>query len=171
MIKGDRISFRKVFREDLDILLEWENNPEHWEFSETSNLYSKETMRQFVNSKHDLFLNNQLRLMILHDDQLVGCIDLFDFEPFHLRAGVGILIDAEYRRKGYAKASLLLLLEYVFKNLKINQLHCKINSNNKISLSLFESCGFKKTGTFKSWMLSNNQWDDLIFLQCISKTL
>ena len=42
-------------------------------------------------------------LMIDHipDGKTVGTIDIFDFDPFHNRAGIGILIaDEEYRTKG-----------------------------------------------------------------------
>ena len=42
--------------------------------------------------------------------QAVGAVDLFDFEPYHLRAGVGILIHkAENRGKGYAGDALQAL--------------------------------------------------------------
>ena len=143
MIKGDVVSFRYVIEEDIDILLKWENDPSNWRFSETPSFYSKDSMKQFIESTHDLFLNNQVRFMIIVNEKLVGCIDLFDFDPIHLRAGTGILIDADHRRKGYAGKSLLLLQDYTFNQLKLNQLYCKINSNNAPSLSLFKSYGFE----------------------------
>ena len=171
MIKGDVVSFRYVIEEDVDILLKWENDPSNWRFSETPSFYSKDSMKQFIESTHDLFLNNQVRFMIVVNEKLVGCIDLFDFDPIHLRVGTGILIDADQRRKGYAEKSLLLLQDYTFNKLKLNQLYCKINSDNTPSLSLFSSCGFEITGIFKSWINNNNEWEDLHFLQCFSKTV
>ena len=152
MIKGDVVSFRYVTEEDIDVLLKWENDPSNWRFSETPFFYSKDSMKQFIESTHDLFLNNQVRFMIVVNQELVGCIDLFDFDPIHLRAGTGILIDADHRRKGYAKKSLHLLQDYTFNKLKLNQLYCKINNNNSPSLSLFVSCGFEISGSFKFWI-------------------
>ena len=103
MIKGKRIWLRKIVSSDLDILLDWENNQLHHQFSDSPSFYSKQIMESFVNSTQDLFVNNQLRLMIDFEGDVVGCIDLFDFDPFHLRAGVGILIDSKYRKRGLAK--------------------------------------------------------------------
>ena len=168
MIKGNTVSFRYVIKDDIDVLLKWENDPANSRFSESPSFYSKDTMQQFIESTHDLFLNNQLRFMIVVDDEPVGCVDLFEFDPIHLRTGTGILIDAEYRRKGYAKKSLKLLQEYVFNQLNLNQVYCKINNSNKASLELFKSCNFKLSGTFKSWVNNNGQWEDIHFLQCFS---
>ena len=152
MIKGELVSFRHVIKDDIDVLLKWENDPSNWRYSETPSFYSKGSMKQFIESTHDLFLNNQIRFMIIVDEKLVGCIDLFDFDPIHLRAGTGILIDADHRRKGYAGKSLLLLKEYAFNQLKLNQLYCKINNSNIASLALFKACDFKLSGTFRSWI-------------------
>jgi hypothetical protein len=48
----------------------------------------------------------------------IGSIDLFDFDHFHGRAGVGILIaDPADRKKGYASAALACLVNYAFETL------------------------------------------------------
>ena len=168
MIKGKRIWLRKIVSSDLNILLDWENNQIHHQFSDSPSFYSKQIMETFVNSTQDLFVNNQLRLMIDFEGDVVGCIDLFDFDPFHLRAGVGILIDSKYRKKGLAKESILLLEDYVFKNLGINQLHCKISISNKISIALFESCGYHESGRLKSWLKTKHLFEDVLIYQKLS---
>ena len=49
------------------------------------------------------------------DKMTIGTIDIFDFDPFHKRAGLGILIaDEAYRRKGYASMSLTCLNRILF---------------------------------------------------------
>ena len=98
MIKDEIVSFRYVIEQDIDVLLKWENDPSNWRFSETPSFYSKDSMKQFIESTHDLFINNQVRFMIIVNEKIVGCIDLFDFDPIHLRAGAGILIDPDQRR-------------------------------------------------------------------------
>jgi len=165
MISGKRIVLRKIIPTDLDVLLNWENDPANHEFSEVPSFYSREMMNDFVCSNHDLFINNQLRLMVIYNNFPVGCVDLFDFDPFHLRAGVGVLIDAKYRDIGLAKESLLLLEMYSFNNLNLNQLHCKISVNNLRSVGLFKSCGYQVSGELKSWLKTQNTFDNVLFLQ------
>jgi RimJ/RimL family protein N-acetyltransferase len=64
----------------------------------------------------DPFKTRQIRFMIdLCKDPgtPVGTIDLFDFDPHHMRAGIGILVaSTTQRRRGYASDALNTLLSY-----------------------------------------------------------
>ena len=83
----------------------------------------------------------------------VGAIDLFDFEPFHQRAGVGILIaNKEHREKGMATEALAILIGYAFKTLRLHQLYCSIATNNEPSINLFTKAGFILIGEKKDWL-------------------
>ena len=98
----------------------------------------------------------------------MGAIDLFDFDPSHLRAGIGILIAAaDDRNKGYAGEALQSLINYCFSILKLKQVYCNITENNQASLRLFIKNGFVITGQKKDWIKSNDQWQTEFFLQLI----
>ena len=58
MIKGEVVSFRHVLPDDIGVLLKWENDPANWRFSESPYFYSENSMKNFIDSTHDLFLNN-----------------------------------------------------------------------------------------------------------------
>lgn len=96
----------------------------------------------------------------------VGCIDLFEFDKFNLRAGVGILIaEPEDRKNGYAKEALSLLTNYCFEVLNLRQLYCHITIDNKASLQLFKTCGFEQSGTNRDWVKKGNAFIDAVFMQ------
>ena len=65
--------------------------------------FSRFTLKRYVEKSHkNMYETGQLRLMIDHieDKVTIGTIDIFDFDPFHKRAGVGILIANEsYKEK------------------------------------------------------------------------
>jgi diamine N-acetyltransferase len=83
----------------------------------------------------------------------IGTIDIFDFDPFHKRAGLGILIaDEKYRRKGYASMALKCLIDYCFETLLLHQLYCNILDNNCESIDLFVKLGFNEIGIKKDWI-------------------
>jgi diamine N-acetyltransferase len=99
----------------------------------------------------------------------VGLIDLFDFDPFHLRAGVGILIaNKKYRQKGFATEALQLLTRYAFETLQLHQLYCNIAANNSVSLQLFTNGGFTTVGVKKDWLKDVDGWVDELMLQAIN---
>src|SRR3954469_9733252 len=125
-IKGKDIYLRALEPSDVDVLYKWENNRQIWHVSNTQTPFSRYVLEQFlVNAHEDIYTNKQLRLIISENDKedAVGAIDLFDFDPYHLRAGVGILIADEHRNKGYALEALQLLQEYAFKTLLLQQLY------------------------------------------------
>ena len=126
-----------------------------------------------MNAQLDIFSTRQLRFMIdkvQPADQLntIGTIDLYDFEPAHRRAGVGVLIISEERGKGYASEALELLIDYAFNTLNLHQLFSHISSSNIVSLNLFAKHKFEMAGLKKEWLLIDNQWVDEYILQRIN---
>ncbi len=171
LLTGKKIRLRALEPEDLEWLYEWENDTEIWDISETFSPVSRYLLKKYLENAHkDIFETKQLRLMIqiLDKEDPIGTVDLFDFDHFHKRAGVGILIaDKTQRKKGYASESLDLVKSYCFELLKLNQVYCSISVKNKISLSLFEKAGYIITGTRKKWNWNGSGFTDEYFLQLL----
>jgi len=166
------IKLRALEPEDLELLYEWENNDSNWIISNTISPFSKYILKRYLENSHkNIYETGQLRLMIDHipDKITIGTIDIFDFDPFHNRAGLGILIaDEAYRRKGYASMALTCLIEYCFKTLRLHQLYCNILANNCESMDLFKKQGFVQTGQKKDWIKTSDNYFDEYFFQLIN---
>ena len=158
--------------EDIQVLYRWENDPSGWLVSGTVAPFSRQVIKKYLDASHqDIYTNKELRLIIelIEEGLPIGCIDLFDFDPGHHRAGVGIIIgEQEKRSSGYANEALSLLIEYAFGVLGLHQLFANIAVDNFPSLKLFENCGFHISGTKKEWILSGGKRVDEHFLQLIS---
>ncbi|MGC9470578.1 MAG: GNAT family N-acetyltransferase [Bacteroidales bacterium] len=172
LLENKRIRLRAMEPEDLEVLYLWENDPRHWKVSQTLIPFSKFTLKQFIKqSTNDLYTTRQFRLMIIrkNDNHPLGAIDLFDFDPYHKRGGVGILIHNEnHRNKGYASEALQLFKEYCFGHLKLHQLYCHIATDNQASLRLFTGNGFTVIGEKKEWLFNGNGFSGEWMLQCIN---
>jgi diamine N-acetyltransferase len=170
-LENNRIQLRAVEPEDLEYLFQWENDTELWHLSNTLTPFSRFTLKKYIESAaSDIFESKQLRLMIERkvDGIAIGAIDLFDFDPFHLRAGIGILIaEKAQRRKGFASEALDLIIDYGFETLGLKQLYCNITENNSESLKLFISKGFIITGQKQAWIKSGENWLTEYFLQLL----
>ncbi|MEA3503579.1 MAG: GNAT family N-acetyltransferase [Bacteroidota bacterium] len=170
-IKGENIALRALDLNDAELLYQWENDMELWHLGNTQVPFSKFTLEQYVmNGGQDIYTAKQLRLMIdfTKQDISIGTIDLFDFDPFNQRAGIGIMIRKEFRKQGLAGESLDLLIEYCFDTLKLHQLYCNILEENTESIKLFQSRNFNITGKKKDWVYKNNQWITEFSLQLIN---
>ncbi len=171
-MKYKEIRLRALEPEDLELLYDWENNESYWAISNTISPFSKYTLKRYLENSHkNIYEAGQLRLMIEHlnDKVTIGTIDIFDFDPFHKRAGLGILIVNEaYRRKGYASMALTCLISYCFHTLQLHQLYCNILSSNIESMELFKKLGFVQAGIKKEWIKTSEGYLDEYIFQLIN---
>jgi diamine N-acetyltransferase len=172
-LQGDLVYLRALEPTDLDFLYDLENDENVWEISNTATPFSKFILKQYLKNSHrDIYEVKQLRLVICTkaSGKPVGLIDLYNFDPKHLRVGVGIIIfNSDNRGKGFATEALKLIHNYVGKHLKAHQLYASITADNKKSISLFEKAGYHKTGVKKDWILSGETYKDELFYQLLLK--
>ena len=142
MLKSDKILLRPLQLSDLDFLFEIENNKENWKYGTENKQYTKEELANYIaNAKQDISNAGQFRFVIDFENTPIGFIDLFDYKTNS--AGVGVIIVKNYRRRGFSKEALELLIDYATNTLKIEKLHCNIQKDNLASIKLFTSCGFE----------------------------
>lgn len=165
MIKGEKITLRACEPNDINFLYKWENDYSLWHITNTYIPFSKSTLIKYLESIQDIYTDKQLRLIIEVNAQPVGMIDLFDYEPFHSRAGIGILIaDEQNRSHGLATDALSTLKTYCKNTLGIRLLFCNILITNEPSIRLFEKSGFKKCGIKPKWHKQGDEFvDELIY--------
>ena len=115
-----------------------------------------------ANAHKDIFEIRQIKFTITaQDDTAVGFIDLFDYEPLHHRAGVGLAVRKQDQNKGiWQSAALELIGVYAQKHLQLHQLYANIAEENKISIQLFEGQGYCFAGKKKDWNFYEGQYHD-----------
>lgn len=170
-LRSERIILRAPEPEDLEVMYRMENLPEMWAVSNVTVPYSRYVLRQYIeNCRNDIYADNEIRLMIqlVATGEVVGTVDLIDFNPLHGRAEAGIAILEEYRRHGYAHEALELLCNYAFGHLHLHQLYAYVAVDNTASLALFEACGFRHKIILEHWLRSENGYKDVCLLQHLS---
>ena len=150
-IEGRTIRLRAVEPEDADLMYVWENDCDVWaqdgvnralcdnliDDAVLGNDYTKPVTREQLRSIMTLLCDGQLRLIIetLLSSKPVGAIDLFEYDPIHRRAGVGILIyERSDRGRGYASDALEALCRYAHDTLRAHQPWCDVGADNEASL-------------------------------------
>ena len=167
-IHNDILMLRALEPTDLDMLYRWENDEKLWHTSATITPFSRKQLWDYIeNYDGDIYRSHQLRLMIVEvaTNNVVGTLDLFDFDPINCRASVGILIDKEFQGRGYGKEALMLLEEYCCKHISLNQLVATVSVDNEQSLSLFRSLDYNEVGVMKWWLKRGHQYCDAILFQ------
>ena len=170
VLQGRHIALRALEPEDLQFLFQTENNVRFWEMSHTQVPFSKHILKRYLENAHqDIYESKQLRLMIVEREreQPVGMIDIFDFNPQHQRAGIGIIIEETYQRKGFAFEVLQIFIDYCFSHLNLHQLYANIVRDNLKSIALFKKVGFSFVGEKKDWLYIRGKYKSELLFQLI----
>lgn len=168
ILKGKQTKLRALEPGDLEFLYELENNSEIWEISGTITPYSRHVLKLYLDNAHrDIYEVKQLRLAICNElNKVIGLIDLFDFDPKHRRAGIGIVIlDESERNNGYGSEAVSLLCDYAFTVLNLNQLYANVGEENEASIQLFKKMGFELAGVKKDWVLVGGKFKNELLFQ------
>lgn len=166
------VELRALEPDDLDFLYALENDRTIWAVSDTLAPVSRHALREYLqHAAADFYEVRQLRLVVasLAWGQAVGVVDLFDFDPRHQRAGVGITIRSSERRRGYAWHTLQLVKEHARDTLYLHQLYCTIAQDNRASISLFKKAGFRQVGVRQEWLrdAASSGWVNAVEMQLI----
>jgi acetyltransferase, GNAT family len=164
------VRLRALDNNDLDLLCTLENDPALWPCSATSAPYSRYALQEFIirAATADIFALRQLRLVVevvTPTPEAVGLVDIFDFDPAHRRAEVGIALLPEHRQKGYAHDALLDLCRFAHDMLSLHQLYAYVPEDNVPSHRLFAGCDFTHTATLPDWFLYANAYKSALLWQ------
>ena len=73
---------RALEPEDLELMYGWENDMQIWRVSGTVAPFSRHVLSRLIEEQQfDIYATRQMRLVIEHDGQAVGAVDLFEFDP------------------------------------------------------------------------------------------
>lgn len=172
-IEGRICRLRALEPDDLDEMYRWENDTQIWRVSGTTAPFSRHMLLRLIDEQRfDIYTTRQQRLVVEAADgadgtlpQMAGAVDLFEFDPQNLRAGVGIMIAPEMRRRGYGRDALSALDGYCRGTLHLHQLWCGVTADNEASLRLFAAAGYEECGRRRDWVLTPDGWRDEILFQ------
>ena len=163
------IHLRAIEPEDLDLLYRIENDIKLWNVGVTNVPYSRYTLHDYVaNASDDIYTDRQVRLMVENaQHEVVGIVDLVNFDPNHRRAEVGLIILDAFRRQGYGSSVLEAVAEYALRVVHLHQLYAYVDVSNEASMRLFQKMNYQPSATIKDWLFDGRKYRDAVLMQCV----
>jgi len=153
MLEGKVVNLRIVEREDLSILLGWNNNLEFIGNFEPL----KQKTRADLERTYDSLKDAQWFFVEKKDGSKVGFITHF------LSAGeteLGYLIIPSERNKGYVSEAIRLIVDYLFLSKDIVRIQAKADPENVASWKALEKADFKREGVLRRTFFCRGVWRD-----------
>lgn len=163
ILNSDRLIFRAIEIEDLEVLLELINDPEiesevgGWSFP-----ISRENQRKWINNIENTA--STLRLMIINaeTDHSIGTVILSDIDYKNGTAEIHLKLLSGTQGKGYGKESVNMILEYAFSELRLQCIFANVNEENIKSKKLFTKLNFEKEGIMRNRIFKNGKYQNVI---------
>jgi len=167
MNSNPSITLRAIEPEDLDLLYQIENDRRLWSVSATNVPYSRYTLHEYIaNSSGDIYVDHQVRMMIENEyHQVVGIVDLVNFDPANRRAELGLIIEEPYRRLGYAQATIEAICDYAVGVLHLAQIFAFIDAGNLPCITLFRKLKWHESARLRKWLFDGADYHDAIVMQ------
>ncbi len=169
-LEGELTRLRALEAEDVDLLYVWENDPAVWGVSGTLAPFSRHTLRRFLDEQRfDLYAARQLRLVVeTLDGRAVGLVDLFEFEPVDLRAGIGILIHgAGDRGRGFRIGCAGRTLPLCTAGARPASTVVQRGARQRRQSRPLPPCGIRRVRPQAEWRRTPDGWADELLLQKI----
>ncbi|HEX2897688.1 MAG TPA: GNAT family protein [candidate division Zixibacteria bacterium] len=91
----------------------------------------------------------------------VGMIGLMNINKVHRRVEMGYWMGKKFRGKGYMAEAIKLLLNFAFRNLKLQRVQASTLLDNEASQLLLEKCGFKFEGILRQYFSHSKRFKDV----------
>jgi RimJ/RimL family protein N-acetyltransferase len=163
---------REIRRSDMSAINVWRNDPEMIEkllapFRYISSDVDCKWFEDYMQNR-----NAAVRCAIVEtacEDKIIGIVSIVDIDPINRTAGVGIMLDKEYRSKGIGFFAFKTLLDHAFNNMNLNRIAGDVLEYNTSSKKLLEKLGFITEGVKRQAVYKNGRYVDAIMVACLKE--
>jgi len=168
-IVGNKVYLSPINTDDYLTYVEMLNN---FEIAKGVNQYVKMVSIDSEKKWLEMAINEKyiFAIVCMENDTLLGNISLMNVNNIDGTAELGIFIgDENYLSKGYGSEAIMLLLNYAFMQINLNNIMLKVFSFNKRAIKAYEKCGFKTFGVWKECHYFNGEYCDEIFMNVLKE--
>jgi RimJ/RimL family protein N-acetyltransferase len=171
MIYGDRLRLRAVERSDLELFVEWLNDPEVREgLLLHLPLSMAEEEKWFEDMINHPAVEHPMVIEIRQDESwvMIGNCGIHNIDWRLRSAEVGIFIGEKgYWDQGYGTEAMIVLLDHSFNTLNLNRVALQVYEDNPRAVRAYEKAGFVHEGRERQGMYKNGRYVDIIWMSVL----
>jgi len=156
-----RLQFRKIFKEDLEMILKWRTHPEITRYMYTDIPYDMQNQRNwFGRISNDVSRRDWI---VQADGVDVGVVSLYKIDYTNYKCEWGFYMNpAAAHGKGVGNHVALNIQEYVFDKLGMNKLCGEIMAENVLVVKWHQLLGATLEGKRKQHIFKNGHFHDVV---------
>lgn len=165
LLSTPRLHLNGLTPEDMDRIFTTMNKAEIMQLlgHKTEEEFEKEADKQ---KKGYAAYNRTFILFLLEDKasgKIVGRAGLHNWNKEHFRAELGyVMHDESFRKQGLMSEAVAAIIDYGFRELKLNRIEALVGPHNTASLRIVEKNGFEKEGVMKKHFYVDGVFHDSV---------
>ncbi len=157
-----RLKIRNLKESDLESFHQYRSNPDVTKY-QGFDIFTKEQARSFIaehKNKLHIYPGEWIQYGIENsgNQQLVGDCAIYLHLSDSRIAETGITISHLHQRNGYAKETMIGLMNYLFQEKGIHRITETVDAENLASIRLFKSLSFRMEGHFIENIFFKGRW-------------
>lgn len=173
-IYGEKVVLRALSQQDQEMLFELISDPNTEKMIEGKSFpVSYDDQLRWFNGLQ--YRDDILRCIIAekgNEDIAIGTIILSDIDYINGNAEVHIkMANGEMRGKGLGTDALKTIVNYAFRELRLNCVYSQVLDYNIPSQKLFEKCCFSRDGVLRQRVFKDGQYHDVISYSVLSEEM
>ena len=157
------LKFVKLKKKHLQLVLDWRTSPEITRYMNTDIEYDMDKQihwfEQISNNKNCRYW------FISYREEPVGLISINNIDWQNKHCNGGYYISKQWHRNRFGAVVHICMLNHIFNSIKLQKHFAEILSENKNSLKMHRSIGYKEIETIKDYVNKNGHWNDMIILE------
>lgn len=157
---NNNIVFRRIAKNDLQILKKWRNSYDIWQFNTQFILLNMKHQKEWFSNMEK---NSERKMYMVNiNKQPIGVCGLVHIDNVNKNADIAILIGkSKFRERGISKKILEKILEIGFKKLHFNRIGAEVLDSNTNSQKFFENMNFTYETTLREVIWRNSKWQNI----------
>ena len=164
-IETKRLILRKfIINDDKDMYKNWASNDEVTKFLTWPSHKNIEVSKSVINlwiKEEELEKNYQWCIELKENGEAIGSIAAVNINEDIEAVEIGYCIGKDYWKQGIVSEALKALIDFFFKEVQVNRIEAKHDTNNPNSGKVMNKCGMKFEGIKRKGGINNTGICDL----------
>lgn len=170
-MRGEAVGLAVLEKEDLPYFKKWLNDPRLSIFMREFDwmLADENVLEWYDKSIHD---DTQIDFAIvgMETGNLLGACSIVGIDKRNETGEARIFIgDPRFWNKGYGKEAMILLLDYAFNVINLNNITLGVNEINDRAISAYKKIGFREAGRIRKARVIGRKEYDLILMDMLGE--
>ena len=173
-LTGERLTLVPLGQEHFSAVRRWRSDPEVTRYWITQDVPDDAAVRDWHERN---MASGALVWTILHHDEPVGYVTLFDLDDVNHKAELALMIgERSAWGHGFAKETLRIVLRHALTmpdhgGLGLHKVYLAVFAENLAARRAYAACGFHEDGVLRDDMFRNGAWHDQILMSVLEEEL